>query len=807
LTEAIELDAKDLHRPCDPSRFAFETSDDLTPSKEILGQPRAAAAAEFGVGIGRDGYNLFVMGAPGTGRRHLARDFVTQRSAEATTPPDWCYVHNFDDPKRPQALRVSTGIGNRFRRDMEQLVDELHSALTTALESEEYQTQRQMLDAEVEERQAAILEEVRKDAESRGIRLIQGPGGILFAPVQGNKLIPPQDVERLPAEERQRLEKEVELLQIEIQKRLRQAPRWHRERREKIRALNQQVTRFAVGSLIEERKNEYGEEPEICTYLDRVERDLVENAPALIHQVGQGGPQPFQLMLQAVETQDGFLRRYRVNVVVDNGETTGAPVIEEDHPTYPNLLGRLEHRAQFGALVTDFDLIRAGALHRANGGYLLLDALEVLRHPLAWDGLKRAARTGQIRISSVSESLGWTQPVSLEPDPIPLQVKLVLLGEPWIYHLLYERDPDFANLFKVAVELDDRIERSPDLERNYATFITGLLRDDGLRPFDRLAVARLVEEATRVTSDAERLTLNVEQLRDLLRESDYWAERAGAAVASHDHVDQAIAQRVYRSDRLRERTQEAIARGTLEVATEGTAVGQINGLSVIELGGFRFGRPTRITARVRVGSGEVVDIEREVELSGPLHSKGVLILSGYLGQRYAPETPLSLSASLVFEQSYSGVEGDSASLAELYALLSAIAGVPLRQDLAITGSVNQHGGVQAIGGVNEKIEAFFDLCRARTLSGRQGVMIPRSNIIHLMLRSDVVDAVRNGQFHVYAIDSVDAGLEVLSGLAAGEANSAGEFSEGSFNERVRKRLAALAESRQAFSRPPEDPRS
>ena len=807
MAEAIELDAKDLYRPCDPNRFSFETSDDLEPWGEVLGQPRAAAAAEFGVGIDRDGYNLFVLGAPGTGRRHLARRFIERRSAAAPAPPDWCYVHNFDDPKRPRVLRVSSGVGNRFRRDMEQLVDELHAALTTALESDEYQTQRQMLDAEVEEKQSAALEEVRREAESRGIRLIQGPGGILFAPLQEDKLISPQAVHDLPEAERQRLEREVEHLQGEIQARLRQMPRWQRERREKIRSLNQQVTRFAVGSLIEERKGEYREEAEICTYLDRVERDLIENAPALIHQVGQGGPQPLQLMLQAVEAQDGFLRRYRVNVVVDNSQTSGAPVVEEDHPTYPNLLGRLEHRAQFGALVTDFDLIRAGALHRANGGYLLLDALEVLRHPLAWDGLKRASRTGQLRISSVGESLGWTQPVSLEPDPIPLQVKLVLIGEPWVYHLLYDRDPDFANLFKVAVELDDRIERSGDLEPQYLQFIVRLLRKEGLRPFDRLALARLVEQATRLTSDAERLTLNVEQLLDLLRESDHWAERAGAARVSREHVTRAIEQRSYRSDHLRERVQEALVRGTLEVATEGSAVGQINGLSVIELGGFRFGRPTRITARVRIGSGEVVDIEREVELSGPLHSKGVLILSGYLGQRYAADTPLSLSASLVFEQSYSGVEGDSASLAELYALLSAIAEIPLRQDLAVTGSVNQHGRTQAIGGVNEKIEAFFDLCRARGLTGQQGVVVPQTNSIHLMLRSDVVDAVRDGQFHVYAVDTADAGLEVLSGLAAGAADEAGEFSEGSFNDRVRKRLAALAANRQAFSRASEEAHS
>ncbi len=799
MPKAQELDASVLYRVCDAQQFRFETTADLAVEETVIGQPRAAAAATFGVEIDRKGYNLFVLGEPGTGRHRLVRRYIEERARKRPAPSDWCYVYNFGEPMRPKMLRLSAGNGIRFRNEMEQLVGELRTALTAALESEEYQTQRQILEHEFEERQSAAFEEVQRDAETRGIRMIQSPGGILFAPLRGGDLIPPGEVQKLPEAERARLEQEAERLQGEIQKRLRQLPRWQRERREKIRELNRQVTSFAVGSLIEERRNEYREEPEVRTYLDAVERDLVENAPTLIQQTAAPEGHPLQALLQAGGGEDRFLHRYRVNLIVDHAGDAGAPVVEEDHPTFANLLGRLEHRAQFGTMVTDFDLLRGGALHRANGGYLLLDAFELLRQPLAWEGLKRALRTSHLKITSLGESLGLVPTVSLEPDPIPLDVKVVLIGEPWLYYLLCERDPEFGQLFKVSVELDDRVERSPDWEGRYAGLVASLVREEGLRAFDRGAVARTIERATRLAADSERLTLNVRELRDLVQEADHWAECSGCEVISAQHVDQAVEQQIYRADRIRERIQEALVRGTLDVSTEGLVVGQINGLSVLTLGGFSFGRPSRITARVRLGSGEVVDIEREVKLAGPLHSKGVLILSGFLGERYASETPLSLAASLVFEQSYSGVEGDSASLAELYALLSSIARVPLRQDLAVTGSVNQHGRVQAIGGVNEKIEGFFDLCRVRGLSGQQGVLIPETNRVHLMLRSDVVDAVREGRFHVYTVSTVDDGIEVLTGMPPGGVAADGSFPTASFNEAVRTRLQAFAASRKAFS--------
>jgi len=487
--------------------------------------------------------------------------------------------------------------------------------------------------------------------------------------------------------------------------------------------------------------------------------------------------------------------------MVDHSESKGAPVVYEDNPTYQNLVGEAEYMAQLGAIFTDFGLLRPGALHQANGGCLLLDAVRVLSLPYAWEGLKRALRSGQIRIESLGQALSLISTASLEPEPIPLNVKVVLLGERLLYYLLVQRDSEFNELFKVAVDFDEEVDRSPSSQLVYAKLIGRLARQEKLLPFDRGGVARVIEQSSRLVSDAEKLSLHNQTLSDLLREADYWARKAGSNLVAAGDVQRAIDSQVYRASRLRDRYQEEVLRGTLLIDTQGAKVGQVNGLSVVQPGRFAFGHPSRITARVRLGRGEVVDIEREVELSGPIHSKGVLILSGFLGARYAPDRPLSLSASLVFEQSYSGVEGDSASSAELYALLSALSEAPIKQSLAVTGSVNQRGEVQAIGGVNEKIEGFFDLCQARGLTGEQGVLIPASNVKHLMLRRDVVEAVGAAKFHVYPVETIDQGISLLTGLEAGERDSSGSFPEDSINHRVEMRLIALAEKRAAFGQP------
>jgi len=794
-----ELTAEDLYRTCDSSRFSFETTADLDPPEGVLGQPRAVAAVEFGTSIDGNGYNLFVLGELGTGRHTVVRQFLERRARDDPPPSDWCYVHNFNGEQQPRLLRLPSGMGEQLRKDMKQLVEELQTTLTSALESEDYQTQRMTLEEELTELQTAAFVDVKEKAEQAGLRVIPGPTGFIVAPVREGKMLSPQEIEKMSPEERSRLEKATEDLQEGLQKSQGQMPRLQREHRERVRELNRRVTRFAAGTLIEDLRHRYRDESQIVAYFDAVEADVVEHTREFVQHASGEPSNPLQAALAEAQQDRAFLRRYLVNPIVNNSETQGAPVIHEDHPTHANLIGRIEHFAQFGSLVTDFHLIRAGALHRANGGYLILDALELLRQPYAWESLKRALRAGQLKIESLGESLGLIPTVSLQPEPIPLALKVVLIGEPWIYYLLCARDPDFPDLFKVVVDFDERMPRDAASEEAYAQVVAGIVREEQVEPFDRGAVAQIIERAARQAADGDRLSLKLGKLRDLIREADHWARMENCDLVGAQHVQRAVEQQIYRSDRMREHIQEELLRGTLQISTEGVAIGQINGLSVLQLGDLAFGRPSRITARVWLGAGEVVDIEREVKLAGPLHSKGVLILAGFLGERYAAELPLSLSASLVFEQSYAGVEGDSASLAELYALLSAVAGVALRQSLAVTGSINQHGQVQAIGGVNEKIEAFFDLCHARGLSGDQGVVIPSSNVAHLMLRQDVVEAVRGGRFHVYAVGSVNDGVEILTGLPAGEAaEDGGGYPEESFNLRVQERLVAMARRRKEF---------
>ncbi len=504
-------------------------------------------------------------------------------------------------------------------------------------------------------------------------------------------------------------------------------------------------------------------------------------------------------------SQEQFLRRYGVNVLVDHAETEGAPVVYEDNPTYQNLIGRLEHQAQMGALLTDFTLIKPGALHRANGGYLIIDADKLLLQPQAWEGLKRALKSRRLSIESLGQQLGLISTVSLDPEPIPLSVRVALIGDARLYYLLLALDPEFAELFKVAADFDGQMPRDAEHQERYARLIATVAQREKLHPFDRSAVERIMDHSTRAVGDAERLSARMREVRDLMLEADYWAAEAEHQVVTAGDVQQAIEAQIHRSDRLRERVHESILRRITLIDTEDAVVGQVNGLSVLGLGNVAFGQPSRITARVTLGKGQVVDIEREVDLGGPLHSKGVMILTGFLQGRYAQDKPLSLSASLVFEQSYGGVDGDSASSAELYTLLSAISGVPLKQSLAVTGSVNQRGEVQAIGGVNEKIEGFYDICAARGLTGEQGVMIPVSNVQHLMLRPDVVQAVAEERFHIYAVAHVDQGIELLTGVAAGEPDEEGRYPEGTINAFVEARLAAMAEKARAYARGAAEP--
>jgi lon-related putative ATP-dependent protease len=803
MRELKPLERDKLYKRYDPTELRFETTAELEDLAEILGQSRAVDAMQFGMGIDQEGYNIFALGPPGTGKRAVVRQFFEKRAASEPVPADWCYVNNFDDPHKPRAIRLPAGKGIEFRDDMERAVEELRTALSAAFESEEYQARRQEMTEEFKDRQSQAFEELQKRAQDKGVALLRTPAGLVFAPVREGEVLSPEEVRKLGEEERERLEKEVEGLQEDLQKILQQMPAWQRETQEKIRQLNREMSSFAVGGLIDEMREKYSDFEQIVEHLDAVQEDVIENARDFLSSDGEEASDVLGALRQAMAERlrggPAELRRYQVNVLVDHSESEGAAVVYEDNPTYQNLIGRVEHMAQMGALLTDFNLINAGALHRANGGYLILDARKVLQQPYAWEGLKRALQSGQIRIESVGQMLSLISTVSLEPEPIPLDAKVALVGDRLLYYLLWQLDPDFADLFKVAADFEVQMDRDSVNQELYARLIATLARKENLRPLDAPAVGRFIEHSARMVGDAEKLSTQMREITDLLREADYWAREGGNGTIAADDVQRAIDARIRRSDRLRERLQEEVLRGTILIDTEGESIGQVNGLSVIQLGNFAFGRPTRITAQLRLGKGEVVDIEREVELGGPIHSKGVLILAGFLGARYTRERPLALSASLVFEQSYGGVEGDSASSAELYALLSAIAEIPIKQSLAVTGSVNQHGQVQAIGGVNEKIEGFFDVCQARGLDGRQGVLIPESNVKHLMLRQDVVEAAAASKFNIYAVQTIDEGMEILTGLPAGERDERGNYPEGTINHAVEANLAELAEKRIAFS--------
>ena len=814
--QSRRLDPTELYHSTDPEQLGFQTTDDVEDLTDVIGQPRAVEAMQFGMAIEEKGYNIYAMGPPGIGKQSLMRRFFEERAKDEPAPSDWCYVKNFDDEHKPQVIELPAGVGVEFRDDVDELVGQFDTALSAAFESEEYQSRRQSITEEFRDSQQQAFQDLQQRAQEEDVRLIRTPAGLAVAPVRDGEVLSPDEIQQLSEDEQADLQQKVEEMQEELQEILRQVPSWQRDMRERLEELNREMANLAVGGLIDELREKYADYPEVVDHLDAVQEDVVQNAESFLPQGGgqQGGQQALQQMLQGGEgqarqamVQEALMRKYKVNVVVDNCETEHAPVIYEDNPTYQNLIGRIEHMARMGALMTDFHLIKGGALHRANGGYLLLDARKVLTEPYAYEALKRAMDAGKIRIESLGRQLSLISTVSLEPEPIPLNVKVGLYGNRMIYYLLTQFDPDFAELFKVEADFHEEMDRDDDHQELYARMIATMIHEGELQPFDRSAVARVIEHSARMAGDSEKLSTKGETIRDLLREASHWSAQDGHDVVTAADVQRAIDAQIYRADRLRERMQEAILRDTVLIQTDGVEIGQVNGLSVIPLGDFMFGRPTRITARTRMGKGEVVDIEREVELGGPIHSKGVLILSGFLGGRYAEEKPLSLSASLVFEQSYSQIEGDSASSAELYGLLSSLAEVPVKQSLAVTGSVNQRGQVQAIGGVNQKIEGFFDICEARGLTGDQGVLIPASNVKHLMLRQDVVDAIEEGRFHVYPVETVDQGIEILTGMPAGERDEAGNYPEGTINYKVEQRLAELAQKRSAFGKAAEEEES
>lgn len=803
LSSARELSAEECRWRCDPSQFNFASTAELPAAIGPIGQERATRALEFAATMDSKGYNVFVLGQPGVGRHSLALAALHEHATQMPVPSDWCYVHNFEESRAPRALELPPGRAVELRNDMAELIADIDREITRAFESDEYSERREEVVREFRDQRTAELQALEREVQAAGLAIVRSPGGLIIAPANdGGEVLSPQEYQALPAEQRQEIDRKRQEMQERLEEVMRRGLRLEREARRRVAELDREVAQFAIGALFEEVRGNYQGLDQVLNYLEQVREDILDNvdlfraehAPEETPEgqarmrLGTGGP-------AGPQSPYG---RYAVNVLIDHGDQQGAPVIYESKPSIENLTGDIEHISLMGALVTDFTLIKAGSLHRANGGYLVVDALAVLTQPFAWEALKRALRDAQIRPESVRDQLRLISTVSLEPEPIPLHVKVVLIGTPLLYYLLHAQDEDLGKLFKVKADFALIMDRTAESAQQYARFVAGRCHEERLPHFAPDAVARVAEEGARLAGDQGKLTTLFSNIADLVRESAYWARRAGAEVVRAEHVYQAVEEAVYRSNRVEERLLELFQEGTLMVDVDGAQVGQVNGVAVLSMGDYAFGKPTRITARAFLGRPGVVNIEREVEMAGPIHNKATLILDGYLGGKFCRDRPFGAAATVAFEQVYEEVEGDSAAAAELYALLSSLGDVPLRQDLAVTGSVNQHGWVQPVGGINEKIEGFFRTCKLLGLTGKQGVVIPAANVRHLMLRSDVLDAITTGQFHVYAVETVDEAVELLTGMPLGERDPETGFPEGTLGAAVEARLAEMAETHRRY---------
>lgn len=798
------LAAPALRRTVDPDTLGFATTAELTAASGLIGQDRALEALAFGTDMKALDFNVFVLGPAAAGKSTAVKSFLEERARALPVPDDWIYVNNFETPNRPRALRLPSGRARPFAKAMIAALDELSGTVPAVFEGDDYQTRRRAIDEEFRAEAEEAFAALNRKAEEQNVAILKTPTGFVMAPMHDGEVVKPETFNSLPESYREDVARRIEGLQIDLQAIMERAPRAEKERRQRIAELNEEVARVVVANALDDVRETISDLPHVVAHLDVVAIDLARSIGLFVEQ-----PDEEDIVRQPLDaSRDARFRRYLVNVIVGHegradgpGEgagAVGAPIYEELNPTYTNVIGRIEHLAQMGALVTDFLLVSAGALHKANGGFLLVDARKLLTFPFAWDALKRTLKSGEIRIEQPSEMFGILATQTLEPEPIPLDIKVILFGDREIYYLLAAIDPDFTRLFKVQADFDDSIDRSEENNQAFAALIASVVATHDLKPVAASGVARMIEEASRMADDRDKVSIQVGHIADLLREADYWAGKAERTQIEAEDVARAVEGRIQRADRLRDRAQETIQRNIVLIDTDGAKVGQVNGLSVLQLGGFSFGKPSRISARVRFGAGRVTDIEREAKLGGPVHSKGVMILWGFLAGRYALDQPLALAASLVFEQSYGGVEGDSASSAELYALLSALAEVPIRQGLAVTGSVNQWGEVQAIGGVNEKVEGFFDVCNARGLTGDQGVLVPAANVQHLMLRDDVVAAAGEGRFAIYSVSTIDEGIALLTGVPAGERGEDGRFPDGSLNRLVEDKLDLFAQRLKAL---------
>ncbi len=795
-----ELSYKEVRWVCDPAVFHCDSTKELTPLAGIIGQDRALSALEFGLNIGNPGFNIYVSGIPGTGRTTTIRSFLEELAAKKAPPSDWCYVYNFKDAYSPNALKLPSGIGNKFKDDMKRTIEDVGKRISQSFSSKEYGDKRDETTQELNRKREASFKTVSEKAREAGFSIQQSPVGLAFVLAPGGQPITPEQYEQLSSKQKEEVRKRQETLNRLFRDEMIKLRREETDTEKKLEDLNKQVAEYAISFLFEEINKKYGQYEEISSHLNELKKDITENLELFIQPepAEATAGDPLAAMRGAARTQ--AMRRYEVNVLVDNSQLKGAPVITELNPTFTNLFGRMEKEAQFGTFSTDFTLIKPGSFHKANGGYLVLRILDVLTNLQSWEGMKRALREKKLAIEEVAERLGYLSVKTLTPEPIPLDIKVVLIGDPMLYYLLYAREPEFKELFKVKADFDIQMDKTEKNLKDYAAVICRVTQEEKLRHMKSAALARIIEYSVRLAGEQDKLSALFASTADIIREANFWAGTDKSEFVEAKHVTQAIEKKVYRSNLIQEKINDYIARGIIMIDTEGSRAGTLNGLSVADFGDFAFGRPSRITASIGIGRDGVMDIEREAKMAGPIYTKGVLILGGYLIGKYAEHMPISLSARLVFEQSYEGIEGDSASSAETYALLSRLADAPLKQFIAVTGSVNQLGDVQAIGGVNEKIEGYFEVCRLKGLTGKQGVCIPESNVSNLMLKEEVVQAIKNGKFHIYPVKTIDEGIAVLTGKPAGKTLKDGSFETGSFNDRVQKRLQSQSDTLRRFSR-------
>lgn len=785
-----KLSVEKLRNVCDASVMHCESTQDLRPLTEIIGQDRAVRALKFGLGIKDHGFNVYVAGYPGTGRKTAVKNFVEAQAKVQPVPSDWLYVNNFSNQYEPKAIELPQGKGKEFRDDMKNFIENIKNALPKAFESEDYITKREATLRGIENKRKQLIDQLTTKAQSEGFVIQTTPVGLLLIPVLDGKPLSEEEMLALPQDIKIKLSEKREKLEKEFSYTMRQLIDMERQIHNTLKKLNKEVALYAIGNQVQSILEKYQTVSEVTAYLETVENDILDN----LQQFTRRNNEPQQQMpLPMPWMREDPYKKYEVNVVIDNSETKGAPVIMETNPTYHNLLGRTEKEAQFGSLTTDFSMIRGGSIHKANGGYLIVPVEELLRSPFSYDGLKRNLKDGHMIIEEPEERYGFLSVKTIKPQPIPLTAKIILIGDPNIYQMMFSLDPDFRELFKIKAEFDTTMPRTDERVKAYATFVCTLCDREHLKHLDGSGLAKIIEYSSRIVEDQQKLSTQFSLIADVIRESNFYASEDKSEVITAEHIKRAVEEKIFRSKLVQEKIQEMISRGFFLIDTTEQKVGQVNGLSVMSLGDFSFGIPSRVTASIGLGREGVVDIEREAKMGGPIHTKGVLILSGYINDKYARDKPLSLSARLVFEQSYSGVEGDSASSTELYSILSSLSGIPIKQNIAVTGSVNQKGEVQAIGGVNEKIEGFYEVCKAKGLTGEHAVMIPESNVQNLMLKEEVVDAVKEGKFNIYSVKTVDEGIEVLTGKKAGQPQPDGTYEKDTINYRVDKALGEMAD--------------